>query len=40
MEADEAKAIDFLRKYISQFPASINSTNIMKYLRSGVPLCK
>lgn len=40
MEADVGKAIEFAKKYINEFPRSITDANFVKYLRSGVPLCK
>ena len=39
-ESGAEEALDFLRRCLPSVPPSVDATNIMDYLRSGVVLCK
>lgn len=39
-ESGVEEALDFLRKCLPSVPPTVDATNIMDYLRSGIVLCK
>ena len=39
-ESGTEEALDFLRKCLPSVPQSVDATNIMDYLRTGIVLCK